>query len=152
MKDTDINKRELSEIKKIKRRTLVAFLGVFLIIVIGIVGKLYMDNKMFHNEMVNVVKSDQAKKLIEKGLRNLDSKALTYEGVIKSYEIDYESIEQNPMGGIMFDVIVNDEMELRVYNILAKDAAKGTLENSGGGNTAKLEELLTSRGTSYKNK
>ena len=110
--DKKENARALSEVKKIKTRTFYSILGIFLLIVIVIGGKVYMDNKRFNDEMVNVVKSGQAKKEIEVGLKNLDSKALTPEGIIKSYEIDYESIEHNPMGAIMFDVIINKDDEL----------------------------------------
>ncbi|WP_251713372.1 DUF1310 family protein [Lactococcus ileimucosae] len=120
-------------------------LAAILLIILSIGGKFYMDQKQFHNEMVNVVKSDEAKKEIERGLKNLDPKALTPEGVIKSYEIDYGTIEHNPMGGIMFDVIVNNDDKLRVYNILDKDTSTGNLENAGGGNTSALEELLTDK-------
>ena len=120
-------------------------LAAIFLIVLGIGGKFYMDQKQFHNEMVNVVKSEEAKKEIELGLKNLDPKALTPEGIIKSYEIDYESIEHNPMGGIMFDVIVNNDNKLRVYNTLVKDTSTGNLENAGGGNTSALEELLTDK-------
>ncbi|EOL46440.1 DUF1310 family protein [Enterococcus caccae] len=126
----------------ITRKFIVIGVGIVLVIILGIGGKVYMDNKRFNDEMVNVVKSGQAKREIEIGLKNLDSKALTPEGIIKSYEIDYESIEHNPMGGIMFDVIINDDEKLRVYNLLNKNTEDGTLENSGGGNTAELEELL----------
>ncbi|MEY8459062.1 DUF1310 family protein [Lactococcus ileimucosae] len=120
-------------------------LAAILLIILSIGGKFYMDQKQFHNEMVNVVKSEEAKKEIERGLKNLDPKALTPEGVIKSYEIDYGTIEHNPMGGIMFDVIVNNDDKLRVYNILDKDTSTGNLENAGGGNTSALEELLTDK-------
>ena len=119
--------------------------AAILLIILSIGGKFYMDQKQFHNEMVNVVKSEEAKKEIERGLKNLDPKALTPEGVIKSYEIDYGTIEHNPMGGIMFDVIVNNDDKLRVYNILDKDTSTGNLENAGGGNTSALEELLTDK-------
>ncbi|OEG08499.1 hypothetical protein BCR22_08225 [Enterococcus plantarum] len=95
-----------------KTRTFYSILGILLLIIIGIGGKVYMDNKRFNDEMVNVVKSGQAKKEIEIGLKNLDSKALTPKGVIRSYEIDYESIEHNPMGAIMFDVIINKDDKL----------------------------------------
>ncbi|MGM0217974.1 DUF1310 family protein [Enterococcus sp. AZ126] len=110
--DTKEKELALSEVKKIKKRTFYSILGICLLIVIGIGGKVYMDNKRFHDEMVNVVKSGQAKKEIEMGLKNLDSKALTPKGVIRSYEIDYESIEHNPMGAIMFDVIINKDDKL----------------------------------------
>ena len=47
--------------------------------------------------------------------------------------------------GIMFDVIVNNDNKLRVYNTLVKDTSTGNLENAGGGNTSALEELLTDK-------
>ncbi len=40
-------------------------LAAIFLIVLGIGGKFYMDQKQFHNEMVNVVKSEEAKKEIE---------------------------------------------------------------------------------------
>lgn len=145
MNDTEKNEQQVSEIKKIKQKTLVGFLGVFLIIIIGIGGKIYMDNKRFHDEMVNVVKSSEAKKEIEIGLKNLDSKALTSEGVIKSYEIDYKSIEHNPMGAIMFDVIINENDKLVANFDLNKHSNQ--LEVGGIGLSEKLSDLV--HGGSY---
>ncbi|MBC1462131.1 DUF1310 family protein, partial [Listeria welshimeri] len=81
----------------------------------------------------------------EEGLKNLDSKALTSEGVIQNYKIDYGSIEQNPMGGIMVDLIINHDSKLKVYNSLNKSQPSGRLKNSGGGNSFELEELLEQR-------
>ena len=60
-------------------------------------------------EMVKIVKSEEAKQVVEEGLKNLDPKALTPEGVIQSYEIDYDSIEHNPMGGIDGTIVVNND-------------------------------------------
>lgn len=140
MKDNKENQREFSEIKKIKKRTFYAFLGVFLIVVIGIGGKVYMDNKRFHDEMVRVVKSGQAKREIEIGLKNLDSKALTSEGIIKSYEIDYESIKHNPMGGVMYTVVVNQDKELTVEFDINKDLYG--LKNGGAIISEKLSDIL----------
>nr|OUZ34779.1 hypothetical protein A5889_000254 [Enterococcus sp. 9D6_DIV0238] len=88
-----------------------------------------MDNKRFHDKMVNVVKSSQAKKEIELGLTDIDSKALTPEGIINSYEIDYGSIEHNPMGAIMFDVIINGNDKLIASFDLNKHS--NTLEYGG---------------------
>ncbi len=115
-------------------------LAAILLIILGIGGKLYMDQKQFHNEMVNVVKSEEAKKEIELGLKNLDPKALTPEGIIKSYEIDYESVEHNPMGGIMYEVIVNQDKELTLdFDI---DKQSDGLKNGGVVISEKLSELL----------
>ncbi|MGM0219395.1 DUF1310 family protein [Enterococcus sp. AZ126] len=138
--DKKENERALSEVKKIKTRTFYSILGIFLLIVIGIGGKVYMDNKRFNDEMVNVVKSGQTKREIEIGLKNLDSKALTPEGIIKSYEIDYESIEHNPMGGIMYEVVVNQDKDLTIEFDISKDS--DGLKNGGAVISEKLSDLL----------
>lgn len=77
-----------------------------------------MDSKKIQEEMIAVVKSDGAKQVFENGLKNLDQKALTPEGVIQSYEIDYDSIEHNPMGGINITLIINKDNNLTAeYNL-----------------------------------
>ncbi|MGX7048700.1 DUF1310 family protein [Pseudolactococcus piscium] len=43
--------------------------------------------------MTEVVISEEAKKVFKTGLRNVDPKGLTLEGIIKSYKINYDSIE-----------------------------------------------------------
>ncbi|MBC1670125.1 DUF1310 family protein [Listeria welshimeri] len=131
-----------------KKRCLLIGLAI-LITVLLIGSKVYMDKqqeaKVRQEEMIEVVKSEEAKKVFEEGLKNLDSKALTSEGVIQNYKIDYESIEQNPMGGIMVDLIINHDSKLKVYNSLNKSQPSGRLKNSGGGNSFELEELLEQR-------
>ncbi|MBC1589495.1 DUF1310 family protein [Listeria welshimeri] len=131
-----------------KKRCLIIGLAI-LITVLLIGSKVYMDKqqeaKVKQEEMIEVVKSEEAKKVFEEGLKNLDSKAFTSEGVIQNYKIDYESIEQNPMGGIMVDLIINHDSKLKVYNSLNKSQPSGRLKNSGGGNSFELEELLEQR-------
>ncbi|MBC1448308.1 DUF1310 family protein [Listeria welshimeri] len=131
-----------------KKRCLLIGLAI-LITVLLIGSKVYMDKqqeaKVRQEEMIEVVKSEEAKKVFEEGLKNLDSKALTSEGVIQNYKIDYESIEQNQMGGIMVDLIINHDSKLKVYNSLNKSQPSGRLKNSGGGNSFELEELLELR-------
>lgn len=119
------------------------FVGVILVlglVIIGIGGKIYMDNKRLKEEMIQVVNSEEAKKEIEAGLKNLDSKALTPEGKIKSYKIDYESIEHNPMGGIMFDIIINNDKALVADFDLNKYSEK--LEVGGIGLSEKLSDMI----------
>ncbi|MBC1966828.1 DUF1310 family protein [Listeria welshimeri] len=133
---------------KNKKRWLL--IGVAILIAGLLIGsKVYMDKqqeaKVKQEEMIEVVKSEEAKKVFEEGLKNLDSKALTSEGVIQNYKIDYESIEQNQMGGIMVDLIINHDSKLKVYNSLNKSQPSGRLKNSGGGNSFELEELLELR-------
>ena len=124
-----------------KRKFIVRVVGIVLIIILGIGGKVYMDNKRFKDEMVNVVNSGQAKKVFEEGLKNLDSKALTTDGIIQSYEVDYNSIEHNPMGGIMNKLIINKNEKLYVRVTLSKNS-NNELEESGGGVSGDLRELL----------
>ena len=80
-------------------------------------GKIYMDS----NKMENIVKSDKGKEAIEAMLKKMEAKALTSQGNIKSYKIDYDKVKANPMGGINISVIVNDNEELRVNTTLEKD-------------------------------
>ena len=92
-------------------------------------------------EMIKVVKSEEGKKIIEEGLKNIEKDALTEKGVIKSYGIDYDSVRYNPMGGVMFNVYVNNNKDMMVYFTLTKDY-KNDLTNAGGGITKELSMLL----------
>ena len=94
-----------------------------------------------NEEMIKVVKSEEAKRVIEKNLKNLDENALTDKGLIKSYGIDYDSVRHNPMGGVMFNVYVNNNKDMMVYFTLTKDY-KNDLTNAGGGITKELSMLL----------
>ncbi|MBL3715552.1 DUF1310 family protein [Lactococcus garvieae] len=116
-------------------------LAAILLIILGIGGKFYMDKKQFHNEMIRVVKSDEAKKVYVDTLEQADPKALTPEGIIKSYEVDYKSVEHNPMGGIMLKLIINNDDKLYIRVTLEKEN-NGTLSNSSGGGSVDMEELL----------
>ena len=80
-------------------------------------GKIYMDS----NNMENIVKSDKGKEAIEAMLKKMEAKALTSQGNIKSYKIDYDKVKANPMGGINISVIVNDNEEVRVNTTWEKD-------------------------------
>ena len=46
------------------------------------------------------MKSDDGKAAVENMLKKMDSKALTPEGKIKTYKIDFDQVDKNPMGGI----------------------------------------------------
>ncbi|MBC1981109.1 DUF1310 domain-containing protein [Listeria welshimeri] len=116
-------------------------LGIVIIVILGIGVKFYMDEKKINEEMMNVVFSDEAKRVFENGLKNLDAKALTGKGVINTYEIDKKSIKQNPMGGIDVTLYVNENPELYVFFTLNNTDDKKMIDD-GGGNSAKLEMLL----------
>ncbi|EOI02969.1 hypothetical protein UAY_00894 [Enterococcus moraviensis ATCC BAA-383] len=101
-----------------------------------------MDKKSFNDEMVKVVKSNEAKKVYEETIKNNDPKAFTVGGIIQSYEIDYDTIKHNPMGGIMLNLIINDNKNLYIHVILEKES-DGSLGNSSGGTSSELDNMLT---------
>ena len=91
--------------KKENRRRL-----IFSVIVVGLliwVGSKVKDHLEFQQEMVRIVHSNEVKELIVYDLKQKDLEAFTDQGKIQSYEIDDETIEHNPMGEIMFEVIIN---------------------------------------------
>lgn len=99
-------------------------ISIVVVIAVIVGGKLYMDHKAEQDYMVKVVKSDEAKKLFEDSLKDIDKKALTEDGVIKSYKIDYNSITHNPMGGIDVTLIVNSNKNVNLEISLDKYSGK----------------------------
>ena len=114
---------------------------VVLLLIIGsvglICGKEYIESKRIEH----IVKSDEAKEVIETMLKDIDDKALTSEGVIKSYKIDYGKVRKNPMGGINIIIIVNNDDELFIETTLSKYSQNGNYETGGLGVSRKLSEL-----------
>ena len=104
-----------------------------LLVVVGvIVGSYKIMEVIQNNEMNHIVKSEETKEIVENYLKYLDADALTDKGKIVSYQIDEASIEHNPMGGIMFTVLLNDDSELYVRMTLEKDHETGKIQQSGG--------------------
>ena len=86
---------------------------------IGIVaGSIYYEKY----KIEHIVKSGKAKTAVENMLKKMENKALTPEGKIKSYKIDYDKVKKNPMGGINISVIVNDNEEMIVNTTLEKNS------------------------------
>ena len=114
-----------------------------LLVVVGlVVGGYTIMGIVRHNEMSQIVKSDEVKEIVENYLRYLDNDALTDKGKIVSYQIDEQSIEHNPMGGIMFTVFLNDDSELYVRMTLEKHHETGKIQQSGGGYAKKVKDLV----------
>ncbi|MGT2965608.1 DUF1310 family protein [Streptococcus acidominimus] len=115
-------------------------------VVIGI-GVLEQMNKQeqLKQEMIKVVESEEVKQVIEEGLRNLDSKALTAQGKIQSYKIDLESIRHNPMGGIDVSIVMNDDKELYISYTLNKDVNSNQFLPGGAIISEKLSDILNGR-------
>ena len=98
------------------KKILIGILSAVAIIAILIGGKIQMDKY----RVKSIVHGEEGKAAIENMLRVLDEKALTPEGKIKSYKINYNKIKRNPMGGISIEIIINDNDSLRLGTIINK--------------------------------
>ena len=105
-------------------------------------GMLVKNHLDFQNEMVRIVHSKEVEKLIEEELKASDPNALTPKGKIQSYEINDKSIEHNPMGGIMFRIIINGDKEITENFGLRKYSEDGPIEQVGVSRSVELQKLL----------
>ncbi len=127
---------------ELKLKKMIRVLLALLVVVGLVVGGYTIMGIVRNNEMVHIVKSDEVKEIVENFLRYLDNDALTDKGRIISYQIDEQSIEHNPMGGIMFTVLLNDDSELYVRMTLEKNHETGKIQRSGGGYAKKVKDLV----------
>ncbi|EAF6526846.1 DUF1310 domain-containing protein [Listeria monocytogenes] len=122
-----------------KKRWIILF-GIAIMIIFGLGIKFYMDEEKLNKEMMNVVYSDDAKKVFEVRLKAADADAFTEKGVIKSYEIDQKSIKKNPMGGINVTLIINGNSEL--YIKYTMNNFNGELSGGASVTSGNLDKLL----------
>jgi len=116
--------------------------GVLLLGVLVWGGLLVKNHLDFQNEMVRIVHSQEVKKLIVDDLKQEDPDAFTENGKIQSYEIDDETIEHNPMGGIMFKVIINGDKEITGSMGLRKRSEDGPIRSVGMCTSVGFQELM----------
>ena len=125
--------------KKPKKSMIILF---SILAVIGIaVGGCSMHQYQKKQEMIAIATSEEAKKVYENHMRALDPKALTDDGIIKSYEIDKDTLYYNPMGGMEVTVYVNDDEDLEFQFGIIEDN-EGILKSSGYIYSGKLAKLL----------
>ena len=114
-----------------------------LLVVVGLViGGMKIMQQVQYNEMVNTVKSEEVKNIIENNLKLRHEDALESGDVIQSYQIDMDSIKHSPMGGIIFKVYINNDKQLYVHFLINKDLNSGKLVHEGGGTSEKFSELM----------
>ena len=115
---------------------------VVLLLIIGsvglILGKEYIESKRIEH----IVKSDDGKEAIEIMLRGIDDKALTSEGKIKTYKIDYNKVEKNPMGGINIYLTINDDSDMVLHTTLVKGTQGEKYKTGAKGISPKLRKLV----------
>ena len=125
--------------KKPKKSMIILF---SILAVIGItIGGCSMHQYQKKQEMIAIATSDEAKKVYENHMRANDPKALTEDGIIKSYDIDTETLEYNPMGGLMVRIYFNKDKELDFHFGLIKDDS-GNYESYGYTVSPKLSSML----------
>ena len=115
---------------------------ISILAVIGItIGGCSMHQYQKKQEMIAIATSDEAKKVYENHMKANDPKALTEDGIIKSYDIDTETLEYNPMGGIMVRIYFNNDKELDFHFGLIKDNS-GNYESYGYTVSPKISSML----------
>ena len=117
---------------------------VAVLILIGLViGGIKIMQQVQYYEMIHTVKSEEVQNIIENNLKLRHASALESGDVIQSYQIDMDSINHSPMGGIIFKVYINNDKQLYVHFLINKDLNSGKLVNEGGGTSQKFRELIT---------
>ena len=124
------------------KKVLISIILVIAIIAILIGGKIQMDKY----RVKSIAHGEEGKAAIENMLKIMDEKALTPEGKIKSYKIDENYTHNNPMGGIIVRVIINDDPELDVETTLNKYPSRGKLEHGVIITSEKLSKLVPDKG------
>ncbi len=127
---------------KKKHKIILSIISMFVAACIGVGLYLAHKNQEFQNEMFRIVHSEEVRELIEEDLKRKDPNALTDKGKIRSYKIDDASIRHNPMGGIMFHVIINDDSDAVFKFGIRKYSEDGRMSLVGGTLTEKLQQLL----------
>ncbi|HAB9759129.1 TPA_asm: DUF1310 family protein, partial [Listeria monocytogenes] len=122
-----------------KKRWIILF-GIAIMIIFGLGIKFYMDEEKLNTEMMNVVCSNEAKEVFNDDIKLIDTKAFTKEGLIQSYEVDKESIEPNPMGGIIVALVINKDPALKLTYTLKKNNEE--LKSGGASISKELTKQL----------
>ena len=129
---------------KKKHKIILSVISLFVAACIGVGLYLAHKNQEFQNEMFRIVHSEEVRELIEEDLKRKDPNALTDKGKIRTYKIDDRSIKHNPMGGIMFHIIINDSISMVGKTGLRMDGENGKIRTDGMTESAGLRALLES--------
>ena len=115
---------------------------IVLFLVIGSVGLIFGKEYIESKRIEHILKSDDGKEAIETMLKKMDSKALTSEGKIKSYKIDFDKLGKNPMGGIYILLIINDDPEMKLDTTLEKGTRGEKYKTGAKGISPKLDKFI----------
>ena len=115
---------------------------IVLLLIIGVAGLICGKEYIESKRIEHIVKSDDGKAAVESMLKSMDGKALTPEGKIKTYKIDYNKVEKNPMGGINIYLTINDDPEMKLDTTLVKFNKNEKYETGARGISPKLFRLV----------
>ena len=115
---------------------------IVLLLIIGSVGFILVKEYIESKRIEHIVKSDEAKEVLENMLKKMDSKALTPEGKIKSYKIDFDKVKRNPMGGINIYIIINDDPDMVLDTTFHKGTRGDKYETGARGISPKLANFI----------
>ena len=124
------------------KKVFVIFLTIIMISSATFLGGCSMpSSRSEKEEMIQISESKKMKKALENFLKGLDSKALTPEGKIKSYEIQKDKLDYNPMGGLNVYIIINGNEVLNI-DMTVQEEDTGEYEVVSYGIPQELSELL----------
>lgn len=126
---------------KQKHKIILSVVSLFLALCLG--GGIYLThkNQEFHNEMTRIVHSEEVRKMILEALKE-DPNALTDKGKIRSYKIDDKTIRHNPMGGIMFHIMINKNRDIIGRFGIQKYGEDEPISTVGMTKSKKFQDLL----------
>lgn len=113
------------------KKIFVIFLSIIMISSAMLLGGCsILNSRSEKEEMIRIAEGKKAQRAIEELLRQEDPKALTEEGIIKEYSINKNELDYNPMGGLIVELIINDDSELTITTTLVEES-DGKLEHTG---------------------
>ena len=80
--------------------------------------------------------------MILEALKEEDPNALTDKGKIRSYKIDDKTIRHNPMGGIMFHIMINKNRDIIGKFGIQKYGEDEPISTVGMSKSKKFQDLL----------
>ena len=122
------------------KKVLIGILTTIAIIATMIIGKIQMDKY----RVKSIMHGEEGKAAIENMLKIMDEKALTPEGKIKSYKIDDNYTERNPMGGVNISIVVNDDEDMILNTTISQDKYNGGYKTEAMSISPKLDEIMYS--------
>ena len=115
-----------------------------LLVVVGlVVGGYTIMGIVRHNEMSQIVKSEEVEQIYLKVLTWIDPDAFTEKGKIQKYTI--YSFKKIPTGGIFVYLYVNDNKDYTVSVHLYMDYNTGKIKNGGGSWSPELNEFVKNK-------